>query len=233
MLWLGRGLGVAALGGVAGRVLGARRPDARQAQPPHRYGWQIRPDLCSKCGRCETACVRRPSAVKACNDQRACYNCVVCYGHLLDRHTPADRIPSEGRRICPYDAVRRAPFKDGSSNAFVYTIDPDRCVACGRIAWTWLGIALLAGRLVPRVFCRYVCPYGVLLGLFSVFAFRRRRIDPDLCRHCETCQEECPVQAIRIDRASREARLSVYQCIQCGRCSRLCKPGTVEAGHAH
>ncbi len=111
--------------------------------------------------------------------------------------------------------------------------EPGLPMACGRVAWTWLGIALLAGRLVPRVFCRYVCPYGVLLGVFSVLAFRRRRIDPEECRHCETCQEECPVQAIRIAPASREARLSVYQCIQCGRCSRLCKPGTVRAGHAH
>ncbi len=171
MLWLGRGLGIAALGGVAGRVLGARRTSGPAAQPPHRYGWQIRPDLCSKCGRCETACVRRPSAVKACNDQRSCYNCVVCYGHLLDRRTPADRIAREGRRVCPYDAVRRVPFGDGSSHAFVYTIDPDRCVACGR--------------------CALECG---ALGNSSMFL----AIRPDLCLGCNECAiaRVCPDRAI-------------------------------------
>ena len=67
---LGRLLGVAALSGVAARVLGGGRADADFIQPTHRYGWQVNPEACTYCGLCATACVRKPSAVKAVNDQK-------------------------------------------------------------------------------------------------------------------------------------------------------------------
>lgn len=49
--------------------------------------------------------------------------------------------------------------------------------AIGR-QWGILIASLLIGFRVYRPFCRFVCPYGVLLGWFSAVAFKRRHVEP-------------------------------------------------------
>ncbi len=103
--------------------------------------------------------------------------------------------------------------------------EPGIILAGSVTAWGILAGVVIIGRRVPRPFCRYACPYGVLLGLVSIFAFRRRRIDPDFCAACSRCEKTCPVQAISVDPLNRQAGASIssYQCVQCGRCSDGCK----------
>lgn len=131
---LGRALGITALAGVAARVCLGGRADAEFIQPPHRYGWQINPDACTYCGRCATACVRQPSAVKAVNDQKKCSNCVACYGHLCDLKTPSAQIATTDKLVCPHGAVVRNHFFGGLDGAYLYTIDADRCTGCAQCA---------------------------------------------------------------------------------------------------
>lgn len=88
--------------------------------------------------------------------------------------------------------------------------------------WLYLAFMLLLGSRIPRVFCRFVCPYGILLGLFSLVSFRPRKIDTGKCLYCTKCAQVCPVQAITIDRASGVAVVSGFACIQCDRCSDAC-----------
>ena len=57
-------------------------------------------------------------------------------------------------------------------------------------------ILLLLGMFVVRPYCRYLCPYGVLLGWLSWAARWHARIDPQQCIHCHLCQDACPVSAI-------------------------------------
>lgn len=103
-------------------------------------------------------------------------------------------------------------------------------LACGATAWLMLAGALIIGWIIPRVFCRYLCPYGVLLGVISLVALRKRQIDADACEGCKKCMQQCPVQAIRIDRAAKISSLSNYQCVQCGRCSNICRFKAIKRG---
>ncbi|MCX7818615.1 MAG: 4Fe-4S binding protein [Kiritimatiellae bacterium] len=60
------------------------------------------------------------------------------------------------------------------------------------------GIALLVlGTVVARPYCRYFCPYGVLLGWCSRLARRHLTITPDECIECRLCETSCPFDAIR------------------------------------
>ena len=60
-----------------------------------------------------------------------------------------------------------------------------------------LGVALLVlGLFVGRPYCRFLCPYGVLLGLASRVSRWRVRVTPDLCTQCRLCEQSCPVGAI-------------------------------------
>ncbi len=56
---------------------------------------------------------------------------------------------------------------------------------------------LLLGTVVARPYCRFLCPYGVLLGWMSRLARRHVRITPDECNNCRLCEESCPFGAIR------------------------------------
>jgi len=54
-------------------------------------------------------------------------------------------------------------------------------------------IALLAASFIIKNFwCRYLCPYGGLLGLFALISPVKVRRDKDRCIGCGKCAGECP-----------------------------------------
>lgn len=57
-------------------------------------------------------------------------------------------------------------------------------------------IFLLMSTLIGRPYCRFLCPYGVLLGLAGSVSRWRARITPDKCTLCRRCQDACPFNAI-------------------------------------
>lgn len=57
-------------------------------------------------------------------------------------------------------------------------------------------LLLLAGIFVNRPYCRFLCPYGVLLNIFSRFAGKHLTITPAECTNCRLCEDVCPYDAI-------------------------------------
>jgi formate hydrogenlyase subunit 6/NADH:ubiquinone oxidoreductase subunit I len=94
-------------------------------------------------------------------------------------------------------------------------------------AWAILIASLLAGFWIYRPFCRFVCPYGMLLGCFASVAFKRRRISQPHCANCGLCEKHCPVHAITRDPVTQEFSISSFHCIQCNRCSSYCRKNGV------
>jgi NAD-dependent dihydropyrimidine dehydrogenase PreA subunit len=56
---------------------------------------------------------------------------------------------------------------------------------------------LLLGMFIGRPYCRWLCPYGALLGLAAFFSRRRVTITPDVCTQCRLCEASCPFGSIR------------------------------------
>jgi len=71
--------------------------------------------------------------------------------------------------------------------------------------------------LSPRFWCRYLCPSGAVLALFSVRPLLRRTVSSS-CTECGLCQSKCPMQAIEPD----PARTRHQECIVCEECVRIC-----------
>jgi electron transport complex protein RnfB len=159
------------LGGIAWRALAGTDPEFELEQPGVRYAWQIDPEKCSFCGKCASACVRQPSAVKAVNDQKKCSYCVICYGHISNKEIDSVKVETDGHKVCPVDAVRRHNYSGGPDGYFTYTIDHERCIGCGE--------------------CAHACNGHGSKSLFLI-------IRPDLCLGCNQCQIalECPENAI-------------------------------------
>lgn len=81
-------------------------------------------------------------------------------------------------------------------------------------AFVVLAVTLLLSLVVERPWCRYLCPYGALLGLFNrirIFPIRRRA---GTCIGCKKCDKACPMG---IDVSQGEAVRST-RCISCHEC---------------
>ena len=61
---------------------------------------------------------------------------------------------------------------------------------------------LLVGMVIARPYCRYFCPYGVLLEGCSALAWKRVDITPETCINCRLCVASCPVGAIAVPRGA-------------------------------
>jgi polyferredoxin len=65
---------------------------------------------------------------------------------------------------------------------------------------------LVIGFFVGRPYCRYLCPYGALLGLCSKVSKRHVRIPPGECIKCRLCEDACPYGAIQSPTVDQTAR---------------------------
>lgn len=89
--------------------------------------WQIDPQKCIQCGRCETHCVLPVSAVKCIHANRVCGYCDLCGGYyrsnVKELNTAAENL------ICPTGAIERLFVEEPY---FEYTIREELCNGCGK-----------------------------------------------------------------------------------------------------
>jgi len=71
-------------------------------------------------------------------------------------------------------------------------------------------LLLITSIFTGRPFCRFICPYGALLSLFSRVSIFKVQITKQQCINCELCHNACPVDAIKApyDNKVKENRLS-------------------------
>ena len=72
----------------------------------------------------------------------------------------------------------------------------------------------LASVLVENFWCRFLCPYGALMGLVSMASPLRIRRNPDLCIDCAKCSKGCP-SALPVDRLVTIKSAECTGCLQC------------------
>jgi len=88
----------------------------------------------------------------------------------------------------------------------------------------FLVLFVLLSLFVQLPWCRYLCPYGALLGLISIASFGKIRREEKACVHCGACSARCPAWLpVRFKTTVRSP-----ECYACYRCVAGCPaPGAL------
>lgn len=71
---------------------------------------------------------------------------------------------------------------------------------------------------IQNVWCRYLCPYGALLGIISMLSPTKIRRDADACIDCAKCAKACP-SSLPVDKL---VKIQSAECTACMECVAVC-----------
>lgn len=72
--------------------------------------------------------------------------------------------------------------------------------------------------LVQNFWCRYLCPYGALMGLASLLSPMKIRRDAEACIDCAKCARACP-SGLHVDKL---VQIRSVECTACMECIAVC-----------
>jgi polyferredoxin len=84
----------------------------------------------------------------------------------------------------------------------------------GGVGLTVLAVLIALSMLIQNFWCRYLCPYGALLGLWSMLSPWKIRRRADTCISCKKCTLACP-NRIRVDEANAVWSPECSGCLEC------------------
>lgn len=92
------------------------------------------------------------------------------------------------------------------------------------ITGTILLVLVLAGSLFVFVpWCKYVCPLGAILALFSKLSIWKVKVDEARCTDCKRCYKvDCDYQAITPGNGLVKPKVNQLECTTCGECIAKC-----------
>lgn len=88
----------------------------------------------------------------------------------------------------------------------------------GQTAFLVLLLLVLLSMLIEHFWCRYLCPYGAMLGLASLLSPVKIRRDPEACIDCAKCARACPAH-LPVDQL---VQIRSVECTACMECVAVC-----------
>jgi polyferredoxin len=81
-----------------------------------------------------------------------------------------------------------------------------------------------------RAWCRYLCPIGALLKVFSSIGLGKIRLINDDCVGCETCNRVCDMYVDVVSELVSHGEVRDLSCIRCFKCTDECPQGAISFG---
>ena len=77
-----------------------------------------------------------------------------------------------------------------------------------------------------RSYCRVMCPYAALWGIYSYLGFYRIEAKRERCTGCGLCEKVCDM-GIPVREYVARGRIKTVECMGCGRCVNVCPHGVL------
>jgi polyferredoxin len=81
-----------------------------------------------------------------------------------------------------------------------------------------LAVLVIASVFVQNAWCRYLCPYGALMGVTAMASPLRIRRDTSICLDCDKCTKACPASLP----VARLITIRSAECTSCLQCVAAC-----------
>lgn len=81
-----------------------------------------------------------------------------------------------------------------------------------------IAILVLGSMVLQNFWCRYLCPYGALMGLVSLLSPIKIRRDAEACIDCGKCARACP-SSLAVDKL---VQIRSVECTACMACVAVC-----------
>ncbi len=123
------------------------------------------------------------------------------------------------------DAFLRSPYNVAvDAKMLLFFIHPSNTTVVALLLLLLLSLA------IPNFWCRYLCPYGALLGLVALLSPVHLVRDGDSCIHCSKCSRSCPTG---VD-VQKKSVVNTPECMGCLECMAVCPVDgciRLKAGH--
>ena len=150
------------------------------------------------------AAVRRGGSAKTPRKPHPGYRSLVAWLYLAFSVAAATWAASQ---LPPSYAAESARWRFGVENAFI----------------VFFGLAILP-RLGGRSYCRHLCPFLTLSGIFARFSLFKITPDESVeCDRCGACSSACPMGIDVRDATVDGGRLSNRDCLLCESCVEACR----------
>jgi polyferredoxin len=82
--------------------------------------------------------------------------------------------------------------------------------------------ALFMNLIIPRFYCRFICPAGALFGLMGKYSIWRIGKAEEKCSNCMQCEKACE------GACSPAGKIRINECVLCLNCYDKCKDGAMK-----
>lgn len=76
--------------------------------------------------------------------------------------------------------------------------------------------------LMPRFYCRYICPVGAISSLFNKVSLVHIHKEHWKCTKCNACYSNCPMRVELVQDEDVNPNVNTTDCILCGECIERC-----------
>ncbi len=85
------------------------------------------------------------------------------------------------------------------------------------LIFTIVSASILLNLVIPRFYCRFICPLGALFGVLGRFAFWRIGKNQSECSDCKLCEKNCE------GGCEPAGNIKIAECVLCFNCRQNCK----------
>lgn len=115
------------------------------------------------------------------------------------------------------------------NNVFAEIEDITDIFSWNMFFWIRMGFlvfVLILSIVIQRGYCRYICPMGALMALFSKYSLITMKINPVRYENIKECENLCPMGV----RFPKGGSIRSPECINCGVCASKCPNKAIKPG---